>query len=875
MKVEITFGRSLDGTAGQGSDALGELRVGPKGLLGFLELHTGLYCEPIAPIERLSAFLGVLNESPKAIPSFAASFSIDPLATARRLLDWIDALRLHGWDGSLPDTAPARLRELAMVADRAKGRVAPSEGERLTAIRNALRNGARLPLSSLTICEELVTYPLGWRRVLELLPHQDLTFESRASSSSDLGRLQRALGGATGETFSGDGSVRIFRASTDLGAARFLASGRAGGGEDAVVIVGGCGSLWDEACLSQGIPRPASYGGSPCRPALQVLPLAMALHRDPINLEALLAFLTHPICPIGYERRYFAEALVADGGLGGPNWERARERALESYTRYGKDQQRLDELLAEWLPARRDGGVAFSREMLRTIARRTKGYLSARGRALEDSTGEGVALEGAIAQCGLFERTLDLLGESFKSVPVKLVDELLAAATHSSGARPEGERELGSGAWVADPGAITNPVGKLIWLSPVRPEGPDPWPWSAKEIAALSSCGVELPALSGLNARITRDWMRAVCLATESLALILPPQGREAHPLSLLISSIRPGIVEEIEAATLTGKGSSLTPVPLIQLPKPKRWWKISRSVSPDTGWRSSYSQMDKLLRRPAQWVLERKARIRTSDILSIPDRDTLAGTFAHALMERCIKTFGARAATLTGEEFESWFTATFEALLTSQGARWLEPGAGQERLRLRESLHRSIQSLLSQIRAANAVDLESERELRGVLFGTPFMGKADIVLKTAGNQHAIIDMKNSTWLSGFRDMLESDTDIQLTIYAELYRQSSGTRAEAAYYLIPRERLLARKPSIFTLAELLGGATTPTRRLNMIQTNYTWRQHQLEEGRIEVVCEATEESEEKAPGPEGGLPLQEAFDRYDPFLGIYGWGDSE
>ncbi len=891
MKIQVTFGLSLDGAGGQGGDGLGILRVGPSGLLGFLELHTGLSRKAFSHIERLSAFLGVLNESRTNIPSFSASFSVDPLATAHRLLVWLDTWQLHGWNGNLPKEAPARLRELALVAHRARGRVPPSEGERLDAVRGALLNGSRVPLSSIGLCEDLDAYPAGWKRVLELLPHQPVQFEAGAEPSSDLGKLQRVLAGGTAEPFSKDGSLRVFRARTDLGAARFLAgggaggrvggSGRAGGGAgggpagaDAMILVGGSGSLWDEACVSQGVPRPAAFGWSPSRPALQVFPLALALHRDPLDVEALLAFLTHPICPLGYERRFFAEAVAADGGLGGPQWERARQRALESYARYGKDPKRLDELLAEWIPDERHGGEALPLELLRSTAKGARRYLSARSNAMENGgEAEKAALADAIGQCSLFERTLGLLGESFDNIPVNVASGLLAAATQAFGARHEARRELGSNRWVENPGAIIDPMVKLTWLLPARPESPEPWPWSAREIAALSSCGMELPRLSDLNARITRDWMRAVSLATDCLELILPPQGREAHPLALLISSIRPGFEEDMEAAALAGTGPPLAPVSRIRLPGPKRWWKIPRSLCPEPDWRASYSQVNTFLRRPAQWVLERKARIRTSAILSVPDRETLAGTFAHALVQRCIESFGARATKLDEREFAAWYALAFESLLASQGARWLEPGAAQERLRLRESLYTSIGALLSQLRAANAVNLESEKELEGTLFGIPFKGTADIVLENGFNRHAIIDMKNSHWLDGHRDMLERDTDIQLTIYAELYRQVSGAEAEAVYYLIPKEKLLAREPSIFSLAELTSSTRTHAQRLGMIKTSFEWRRQQLDEGSIEVVCEATEESEGVAQGPEGGLPLEEAFDRYDPFLGLYGWSD--
>ena len=93
------------------------------------------------------------------------------------------------------------------------------------------------------------------------------------------------------------------------------------------------------------------------------------------------------------------------------------------------------------------------------------------------------------------------------------------------------------------------------------------------------------------------------------------------------------------------------------------------------------------------------------------------------------------------------------------------------------------------------------------------------------------------------------------------------------YYLIPKEKLLAREPSIFSLAELALSARTHAQRLGMIETSFEWRRHQLDDGRIEVVCEATGELGAPAEAPEGGLPLEEAFDLYDPYVGLYGWSN--
>ena len=877
MELNIVFGLRLDGASSRPEDSLGTLRLGPRGLLDFLELHSGLYAKPVSALERLGAFVSVLKDSEKDLPSFSASFKRDPLATAQRLLAWLDAWKLHGWDGTLPKEAPERVKELGFVARLAEGRVAPSDGDRLKTVADALSRGAKLPLLSIELCEELPWHPAAWHRVLGLLPFRLRDFEAAAPPGSDLGNLQSALAGGSAGAFRGDGSVRLFSAETRLGAARFLAGRNTTGESDATVIVGEEGGLWDEACAGQNSPRPAAFASNSERPALQLLPLALALHRGQCNLEALLAFLTHPVCPLGYESRYFASALAEDGGVGGPKWDNARKEALKSYAKYGKDEKRLDELLAQWIPSRRATAEELPLELACSVAGQVASYFRARLAAAESMPpAEAEAYGYAIAQCGLFEKVLRLAGASFGILPLGLVRGILATVSAAVGERPEGARELGSTPWVAEAGAIVEPVRKLVWLLPTRPESPEAWPWSQEETAALSSRGLELPSLSSLNARVTQDWIRAVSLAAEGMDLILPPPGAESHPLCLLLESLWPGLEPEaIEGSILLGTEPEAKQVERITLPSPERWWRLPRSAGPSESWEASYSQISIFIERPQEWVLKYLAKLETSDILSIPDRSALAGSFAHALVEDCIDVHGAGAATLGEEAFSAWYEKAFDTLLSSQGAAWLEAGAGQERLRLRKSLRRSIRTLLDQLRAAEAASLESEKALEGKLFGIPFTGKADLALKTASGHHAIIDMKNSYWLSGYAEKLETDTDIQLSIYTELYRQQVGAYPEVAYYLIPHEKLLARTPSLFAKASLVESELGAKARLERLGASVAWRRNQLEEGLIEVVCEATEDSDTKATAPTDAIPLGEPHDGFDPFIGVYGWREQE
>jgi len=874
MLTNILFGLNLDGTAPRTAEGLGRLAVGPRGLLEFLELHTGLYAAPVSHIERLASFLSALKASQADLPSYATSFEADPFATAACLLGWLDAWRLHGWDGGLPEGAPPRLRELVMAARRAGGRVAPSEGERFARVAEAIGGGAKLPPLSLELCEREEDYPKAIRRVLHLLGGHEREYHPMAEPTSDLGKLQAFLSGGARPEFSGDGSLRLLAPKTGLGAARLLASGAL----DGLVIADGGSGLWDEACLSQNRPRPACFASSPNRPALQVLPLALALLRDPLDAESLLAFLSHPLCPIGYAGRFFARALADDGGMGGPSWQKALEAAARSYEKFGNDPARIEALLAQWIPSKRYPPEELPLEALASTA----GSVAQRFQALlhradpAPSPAESEAYESAIGQCGLFRRSLELIAASYGKLPYALVQDLLSSASEAMGKRPEGFRELGADDWVGAPGALAEAVPHLVWLLPAKPSSPEPWPWSRAEIAALSSCGLALPELSALNARLEGDWARAACLATESLSIILPPEGEESHPLLLLLGSIAPALErEDREARSLLEGGKGESRIERVGLPRAGRWWKLGSSVAPDGEWKSSYSQIQTFIDRPAQWVLEYKARLETSDILSMPERRAMAGSFAHALAQDCIDAFGARAADLGEKEFSAWYEKAFDRILGERGSVWLEAGALQDQLRLRSSLQSSLRSLFGQLRSLDVVKLESEKRLRGKLFGASYEGAADIVLETGKGQRAILDMKNSYWRAGYEAKLALDTDIQLTIYAELYRQEAQVRPETAYFLIPLERTLARESSIFVDALRVESGSTAAERLEKLGASVEWRRALLEKGEVEVVCLDTAGAEDSAKGPEKGLPLQEPFDEYDPFVGIYGWGESE
>jgi hypothetical protein len=744
------------------------------------------------------------------------------------------------------------------------------------------------------LLDNLDSWPEAWRRVLSLLPHSVRATTAMAPAGTDLGNLQRFLlgrhaidpaldarvdaGMGSSFVYKGDGTLSLRSTGSVFAAARLAAEINGSQGLDGYVLADRAGALWDEASLSQDLARPGYSLGDPSRPALQLLPLALSLCVKPVSLEGMLAFLTHPFCPLGYQGGYFASAIAADGGVGGPKWHGALDRARDSETRYGGDGTKIEAKLAEWLPKDKVPAGEVPLELIRAVTAKVQSYL--RGRAYAPNSGVedpyramvDTALESAMGQCALFLRVLDRLALAWQTLPLAVLQSLLSAVSSAAGNNPEGHRELGACAWSADPGSLARPVGHLYWLLPEREAGQGIWPWSRDELAALERCGLCLPTVSALNASATREWIRALCLASTSLQLILPPLDHAPHPLSLLLAALKvPVEPEPVELLLSQPSRQGSSALPLFTLPARRRWWHTGLDLSPLPDSCLSYSQVDVLLARPMQWVLRYKADIRTGDILSVPDRSTLAGSFAHALVEDLVDRFGTGVLALDQGGYDRWFDVAFQDYLVRQGTSWLEAGAMQDRLQLDRTLRRSIRRLLEKLGHAGLASLETEKALSGSLAGWPFQGNADLVLVDGQGRHGIIDMKYSRWITGYRRILEEDRDIQLSIYAELYRQETGFEAEAAYYLLPVEALVARDTAFFLADKPVEASSTSLQRLNMLEASLAWRLGQLATGQVELAWTATEDADDASSPPEDGLAMADAHDGFDPYCMLYGW----
>ena len=168
--MRIRFGLHLDGQRGsQPRAALGEITVGPSGFLNILETHQGLLRLHASQSERIVQYRDCLRQCDEQERFFHRTFATDELGTSATLLGWRDAWYLNGWSGKAQPGASARIRDLGDVETLAAEYVAPSIGQRLTCVIDAMQN-RQTPIDRVLLLDPMEAFPKRWQELLSLLP---------------------------------------------------------------------------------------------------------------------------------------------------------------------------------------------------------------------------------------------------------------------------------------------------------------------------------------------------------------------------------------------------------------------------------------------------------------------------------------------------------------------------------------------------------------------------------------------------------------------------------------------------------------------------------------------------------------------------------
>ncbi len=765
----------------------------------------GLRGDPAPHPERVSAYAARLALQDDGARSFSRSRANDPWGVAAFLLGLRDLLRASEWNGGDLDGSP-RLADLAALERLdAPGlpAIPPGLADLLALLLAEIERAPSVPepLSIRVAAPDAAFDPL-LLRLLAALVAKGATVERpgaeapAAPATTDLGRLQRALVSSgkaePGPALAGDGSVLVLEADTPLEVAELAAAYARSRPLDAATLVTGqdLGAL--EAALARhGLPAIGVAERSRWRPALQVLPLRLALAfapRDPFRA-----------IPWGARRRLL-DALVEQPGIDGPAWRKAVAEAAA-----GEPQ-----LIETWF-----GGTAHDPQqglpapeavrICETVARWAEG----RARAGDDSN---PLLQGAAHVARTLARMLAEQPPGARLSPVE-IEQLhdLAAGDGLDGGGIAGQ--AGRPAVAPEPGAVQDGTREVVWWGFLGGEpGAAPEPWTAAERDALAARGVRVPEPGARRGAEARAWRQPVLAASERLVLVrwrLEGAGATtAHPLA---DEIAARFLRALAPCTVTSEAALARSAPRLAVPcsdrapapeiAPRALFRIPpETISTD---RLSPSSLEKLLGCPVAWVLEYAAGLRRRGMARIPSGSRLLGTFAHAILEDLL--LGPERldlGTATQDDAAAWAARAFDARVAFEAAPLVARGAEVERHRAREVVSEAARSLFALLQAGGWSARAVEEDLSGRFEGADLAGSADLILEKGGRQ-AVLDLKLSN-PRRFREKLESGEALQVALYAEMAR-GSGALPPTGYFIINRGEFLTVDRGAFPGARELAG----------------------------------------------------------------------
>ncbi|MDO9476672.1 MAG: hypothetical protein Q7L07_08160 [Pseudohongiella sp.] len=871
--MHVTFGLFLDARQGPSpTNFFSTPVVGRLGFLSLLETYLGLSAPEASTAKRVAVYSGLLRDHDNNSRFYSESMKADSIGTAARLLAWRDEWRLGGWDGGAQSMHPLRLQELAAIEKTALEVLPPGEAERLHLVVQALRESGPGPIKSVALVDMPEDFPLLWRHVLDHLPAVEICLpepqgegQLRALQGNALTMLTGGVAGIL--TAPTDGSVLLVHSLTSMTAENWVRAQHSHSPGDRLILAEDTGDSLDVTLAATGGVNCGFERPSQLRPALQALPLAVEMCWEPLDINRLLDFLTHPVGPFSRRaRRTLARAIAKQPGIGGAAWTAAKAKLAAS-----DDAREIAGDITYWLESERwsrTKGVPTD-----ALIARIDRLKEAMRRRLTSESADVESFLMAHRQCtAVYDALIELARQGLTSVLPRQIEQLVAHATPSGATNPAAVPHVGCMRSANTAAACIEAADEVVWWMPATPVLPTPLPWSPSEVAALTQQGVQLRDPARELISLAQQWLRPLLAARKKFVLVCPPLHAEVHPVRQLLKKLVPDIESgALDLDTALGSallGTTAEVIPPQPLPAPPRQILFPNSVQLGD-FAQSFTTLNELFNDPALFVLKRVAYMEPSYVLAVEEDNRLLGILAHRVFERLFAH--EDALTWSNHAAIVWFRSEVGMLLQTEGAVLLMQGAGVSQQHFRKVCERAICSLLDHLRSAGAIKVQTEVEFTGTLGVIPLIGKIDLLATLGDKRTVALDMK---WGSDnhYAGLLSAGEHLQLALYSNLIEQMKGVAPVAlGYFILESGALYVTAANTFPKAHVRrppDGVTIATL-IDRARATWNWRKQQLDAGTVDVVPEGRPD---EFQGPEGTLRVNgpSKWDR-DYLVLLGGW----
>lgn len=812
--MRIEFGWSLDGASwadAASGGAVGQVRIGPRGLLALLATRLGLSRPATDPALRIAQYLRLIEQLGAPPEGFwpARSFALDPWSTARQLLRWRDAAVEAGWRATGDRALPPRLAALAALerhavvgtpgatdGDGAPTTLSPGAADDLVEVVDELARaepGWPLGIDVLVVHEDPSALPGLWPRLLELL----------GAAGVEIARAEPPPGGPPELVVV---QCRDEWTAADV-AARFLAAGPRQGMH---LLATTDTAVLDAALHRRALPAVGAVESSTDRASHQVLGLFLDVAIAPVDVHQLAALLDLRVLPalepegdpIGLVpapvRRALLRALASEPGVGGPAWREALARLEEheDAARVVNAAREIDRLVREPLPA----------DALRPGPLSTRlGWLADRLRAVGHRDGD---LRASLMQVQTLREVLGMLDPA-APLSRRTLQQVIDACGGAGGSALA-RREVAEWSVTTRPAQLPATGGTVLWWGPQAEEAAPPVVWDREEAAALRVGGARLLTPEALAALRVEAGTTGLAGAGTVVAVLpgrrLEEAARPSNLLARLESDAGRTEADRLTPESLISKGTwSLAGRRLTLRTPAEEHPALDASASRSVGdlthllpHRVSYSQLDTLIACPHRWVLEHALRIRPAAVAALPTGPQMIGTLVHAVVETLVQEQGGSLTPPSPERIEE----VFDGLVPELASELDLPGRSAERAGIRGRVRRSLTELFGRTAAAGlritGTETRFELPLELPLATGPravvLAGSRDLDAVDAAGNPLILDLKWTSSLRRYADLFDSGDAIQLATYA--WSLAPEQPVAVGYFLLRSGEFVAADPAL-------------------------------------------------------------------------------
>jgi len=823
--MHIHFGLKLDAGCWpefkSGCEAMiGDVVLGPQGLVGLLETHLGLGGIAKPQALRIRQYMVRMQSLPKADCFYSDSFAFDAWASARELLGWRDELVLHGWHPDMPDQ-PARLQALAEIERVTDLPLSSGLSDRFRSVLETLQDLPELSIRSVTLQESLSLLPAPWKRLMHCL---------QACGVEIVEAKQ-------GETMPEE--IVLLESDRMWPQAQAVASWLRGASTEASDIALVCQQdtvQLDQALHAQGKPAAGQGIMSAQLGILQLLPLLLENLWKPVRIERLMELLSVPLSPVpAFAARRLIAAIAKAPGLEGNEWRDAiakiKEAKCEFLIRDGMPKEQASEEggkfaldLDAWLRTERAGidDEVPSKIVVRALDRLQK--------HLAVHTARVPMAAVAMGHCRDLKMILADMRSIGKPLLDRIVDDVIGPG-RSSGSL----REAAPWGVIGDVSQLCGPVDTLVWWGFIDASAPTARVWTEAEKQWLSEQGIILDDPKFDRARERHQWLTALGRCRRLLLcrpVELSGEAVAMHPLWFEIES-DPGLsgrCQHIHAmdlfnrsdAELMGVPLTLSPAAELSPPAQSKAWKHMDAANITRPEKLSPTALGNLFGCTFKWLIEQLG-IGASDVMGFPRDSAMIGTLAHQVLEDLF----APGSIPAPNDAEQRADELYRGRVPEMAADLLLPENRAEYEDIRERVVSAARDIAIRFEHAGFSKLECEKWIKTTLDGIPVYGRADVIAYKGENEPHIIDFKYSYGSNYYKKKIQQGEDVQLITYA---RMLGDQPSPVAYYLIPRREMITIFPAFGT--DTVESDTTIVDGWERVRKSYAARMGEIRNGEL-------------------------------------------